>query len=642
MLKWLRKYNTFILVVGGVLLMVAWLLPETIKELGQSRWGKSPMRLAGSKVSASAYSLAVREHEALSMLLGRDMLERGIRGGVNADHWLMLQREADEAGYMSGRFDGAEFLNTVAKGMVQQMAFGMDQAQIDEQVKLLTANWTTNAIPRILGATQLTEDQLYRALGKLHGVSRMQAVYSSGVRYSDRRLISAAKTENDSAKIDYIVLPPDKEAAAIPEPDEAAIESHYAKFKDVKPGTGDTGIGYLLPDRVKLAWLTVDQLAIESALAPNAVEVRKRFLKQYPTGQMPAGETEQAVMSRLEADVRTEMVADLLRKVDQVVKTEFEKSTRKLETDGDYRKIAAGTAYQPIDFKALATTVGARMTAMTGSPMPAPAAEVRDVFMGKSDVQSLPGIGQAALTRGTKQIPFSDLVYKVKEIAGRNELVLQTGVPSLEYVTNATGSRFYFMVIDGRKESSPENLDDVRARVVKDIKRLAAYEKMKGQLDTFKQLAISQGLEASGKGMGFGNSDMGVRTGARVDSRGITPGDAALNDATDFRKDVVAAAEALDPLGDVSKLDAAPRTVAGVLPKSQSLVIAQITAVSPLTTERYRERAGGMWQSLARRELNWPTDDPFSLSRMEKRLKVEYLQRDKEREEEKAAAEAKS
>lgn len=640
MLKWLRKYNTFILVVGGVLLMVAWLLPETIKELGQSRWGKSPMRMAGSKVSASAFGLAVREHEALAMLLGKGMLEQGVRGGVNAEHWLMLQHEAEEAGYMSGRFDGAEFLNTLAKGMVQQMAFGMQQSQIDEQVKLLVANWTTNAIPRILGATQLTEEQLYRALGKLHGVSRMQAVYSSGVRFSDRRLINAAKTETDSAKIDYVVLPPDKDAATMPEPDAAAIDAHYAKYKDVKPGTGETGIGYLLPDRVKLTWLAIDQMAIEAALVPNAVEVRKRFLKQYPTGQLPAGETEQAVMIRLESDVRTEMVADLLRKIDQVVKTEFEKSTRKLETDGDYRKIPA-EGYQPIDFKKLAETLAKRMGEMSGSPMPTPAAEVRDVFMGKTEVQTLPGIGQATLTRGTKQIPFSDLVYKVKEIAGRNELVLQTGVPSLEFVTNATGARFYFMVIDGRKESSPESLDDVRTRVVKDIKRLAAFEKLKADLNTYKQLAIAQGLEAAGKGMGFGNSDLAVRTGARVDSRGITPADTALNDATDFRKAVVSAAEALDPMADLSKLDAAQRTVAGVLPMSQSVVIAKITTVSPLTTERFRERAGGMWQSLARRELNWPTDDPFSLSRLEKRLKVEYLNREKTTEEEKAT-EAKS
>ena len=117
MLKWLRKYNTVILVIGGVLLMVAWLLPQTIQQLGRTPLGAAPMKMAGRRVSFDAYDQARREWIAVNSLL--PMYAQRMSALENSDHWILALHEAQKGGYLGGKEDGLEFLSKAAEAYAQ-------------------------------------------------------------------------------------------------------------------------------------------------------------------------------------------------------------------------------------------------------------------------------------------------------------------------------------------------------------------------------------------------------------------------------------------------------------------------------------------------------------------------------------------
>ena len=103
------------------------------------------------------------------------------------------------------------------------------------------------------------------------------------------------------------------------------------------------------------------------------------------------------------------------------------------------------------------------------------------------------------------------------------------------------------------------------------------------------------------------------------------------NDAVnskEFRDAVVDRAATLDPTSDLEKADPENRTICLPAPKGLGLVIARINGVTPTTIERFRRQQGGMVFRLQSNEFeSGSLVDPFTQARMEKRLKVEYLEK---------------
>ncbi len=643
MLKWLRKYNSYILVVGGVLLMVAFLLPETVRQLGQHPIGAAPMRIDGRKVSFDAHDFARREFYAVKQLVGDGMTAR-LGAGENFEHWILLTREAERYGFVGGKHDGADFLPLIARDAVraqyEQLMQFMNPAEfaqrIETESKQLADGLVNNGIPQLMSSTRLSEDEIYRALGKLHAVARMRSSYfnSAAGRFSGPRLVEGAKSLMDAAKIDAVFVPPEREFANIAQPTPDEVQAHFAKYKTNKPGEGEYGIGYLLPDRVKISYLTIDQRGIEGAIVPDAVDVRKRFLKQFPSGTPPNGETAAIATQKIEQDVRTEELAKVMRAVDQTVKSEFERSTRKLEADGDYKKLPANWATIRPDFNLMRDSIVERVKAMTGTTIPVPTVTVKDAqWLTKSDLAALSGIGGATLARGTQSETLADVIFKVRELAGRSDYALQAGVPSMEFASDLTNARFYFMVLDVRKESAPDSAAEIEPMLMLDARRVAAFERMKSQEGAFRLLAetTAEGLQAVSKAGATSPADeLPIKTGLTIQGERMTPPDANL-DREEFRKAVLAAATELDPVTDVANQELSKRIVVVPLAKSLGIGIAKILTVSPVTEERFRSLDGGrVAGELVKRAAVFTIEDPFSLKRMESRLKVEYTDGRKE------------
>lgn len=642
MLKWLRKYNTIILVVGGVLLMVAWLLPETIQQLGRTPLGAAPMKMAGRRVSFDAYERARREWIAVNSLL--PMFGQRMSMLENSDHWILALHEAEKGGYLGGKEDGLEFLSKAAEAyaqmnLQQQFMFQQPPAdRLDAETRTMLDQLTGNRMRQVMADTRLTEDEVLRAVGKLRGISRMRQAYWMAPRFSDRRLVAAVRKTDDAATVDYLFIPPDREMAGIADPDAAALQAHFDKYKTVKPGEGDYGVGYLLPNRVKIAWMVIDRPAIEQAITPDPVEVRKRFVKAFPTGQPPAGQTEESVMTAYESAVRTEQTEKVIKAIDTAYKAEVEKATRKLDADRQYKKVPEN--WERPSFEHLRDVIVTRVKEVTGVTIPAPRVEIRAAeWLTSDDIAALGDVGGGYLVRGNQTEMFRDMVLKVRELAGDNDTLLQTGIPYFDSLTNASGGRFYFMVLDARKESAPDSVEEIRAKAVQDFKRIAAFEVLKTKVDALRQTASTQGLEILAKSpTPDGSGDLPITTGIRVDGNSVANSDANANFA-EFRDAVHAAAAKLDPLADIGALPLESRTVVIANPKAQGVVAARIMLVAPVTVERYRTRENNAMQTVLGEMIKSPDDDPYSLSSLEKRLNVEYMDgRTREKPKDEAAA----
>jgi hypothetical protein len=643
MIKWLRKYNTYILVIGGCLLMVSFLVGTTLQDLvSRGIIGGKVMRVDGRKITAEIYSKAQVEHAALVALLDRATNSRApgarilqeLGGGENTDHWVMLVHEAEKGGFVGGVEDGLGFVPTLSKFIAQTAgaALGMPQEQIDQTASIFEQNMAAG-MPFVRSDTRMTEEQMGRALARLHGIMRMRAALITAPRYGQQRLVLGVKRIVDSADVDLVVIPAERELAGIPEPDPAALAAHFERFKGVKKGEGEFGIGYTLPPRVKLEWLTIERRGVGELVSVDPVRVQEAFLRRFPTGKPPEGTSADDARASIEREVRTAETDRLMKSIDEAVRAEIGRGISRLERDNEYRFLPPDWATTRPRMEQIAGSVVARVNEQTGLRIPTPRVGVRtDRWQERADLEAIPGIGQAVLRRAGLVDGFADLVLNVRELtaSNRNDTLLQVGVPMTEALVDAAGNRYYLTVVDARKESPADTLDEVRTEASLNARRLIAYERLKGQLEALRSRAVAEGLEALTRPVEGAAASAALRVEKATISRGgvssMMP-EASKIDDENFRNAVKDAAEKLDPLSDIKAQPAEGRTVASAIDRSLRVAIAQITAVKPLTEEQFRAFQMGMTSRLARDELRpaTPEDDPFSLKSMEERLSVEYL-----------------
>lgn len=637
MLKWLRKYNTYILVVGGCLLMIAFLMQGTLQDLtSRGIIGGKVMRVSGEKVTTEQYMRSSAELAALTQLLGGTQVLEMMGGIENTDHWVLLTREAEKAGLVGGAESGREFIPQVAEFLATQLVSRQFNAT-PEMIKGTASRIESDMLSRLPTANsegRLTEQQVLKAVAKLHGIMRLRQSYFGSPRFSDRRLISSAKELADSVDVEYVLVPADRKVdAAAPEPTPDAIRAHFDRFKDTAKGGGEFGIGYKLPPRVKFTWLEINRRNISDKVVPDPVEVQKAFLRKFPSGKPPEGTSVEDARKQVEATVKNERVDRIMKAAEEAVRAEMGRAVSRLESDSGYKYLPKDWEQSRPDWRKIANTMVLRVSEQTGFAMPDITIGERLLrWMEEADVRIIEGIGRSSLRTGTRVDPFDQLLFSVREIAGPSDSMLQVGVPYPEPVSDFAGNKYYFMVTDARKESAPDSLDEVRSDVISNIRRMEGFERLKTDQEAYRARSIAEGLEAIARpedgASGEALVPLKVENATFEKTRAFSmTGDATKIDTEAARAAVMSAAAKLDPLQDPAKLEPAQRTVVVAIPQSLSLMVARIKALRPMTYELFRSRQSGITSRITSNEL--PRDkreaDPFSLANMEKRLNVEYL-----------------
>lgn len=613
MLKFLRKYNKWILVIGGSLLMVAFLAPQAIQQLPKLR-DKTVARYDGEPVKASEIQLASDELRAIDAIGGRlpvtDVLLTLTAPNNERDvEWYLLSREAEEAGFVGSDQDGVTLYPLIAQQLamaevqyrMQQFQQRLTPLQQQQLAAQLAPQWQERLLANesnAAGAGRFrTLEELRRTFAKLHGVLRMTQAFERVPRYSSSRATRAGKETFSSAVYDYLVIPADRFIQNIEDPSEEAIQAHFEQYKDKMPSETDYGIGYLQPQRLKLEWLVIDRTGIENAITIDPVEASK--YQQLNKDRFPGTFTQEK--PNVEAVLRRETASGIMDQIENIVQAEMLSATRTIEQEGGYYVLPEDWSDQRLDLETLAQTIVEKVAdSNEGLTIPAPTVERRaDTWHTQQDILMLPDIGFSSIQIGSQQIPFYQGVFAVRELNPNLNLPIQTGVLASAYpFTGPDGSRYFFRVLDSRDVSPPESVDEVREEIVTDIKRIAAYEELLSELPNYAEVAASAGLEAVQEAVNAGlpepDEEGAEDAPARVQVRESVTLRSRVGQTTPavFRdEDVLKAAydvsRPLDPTRDIESVPLAERTFHAPAPKSLAVVVGHVDGLAPLTAESF-------------------------------------------------------
>lgn len=627
MLKGLRKHNKWILVVGGSLLMIAWLMPQGIKQLGPSRQGPVQGTIDGRKVRQVEFAHNAAELRAVRFLIPTvidGLLESSSRD--QTAHWLLLTTEAEEAGFVGGPQDGADWLQEIAPElayqelrsrfqqlddqMFRQYILPGSQQQLQQQTDQIREIFKGIGIQQAGSESRLTADEVLMAVAKARGIFRMKVAYLSAPRASDRAAIIKGRRWVDRATTDAVFIPADLLLSSVADPTEDELAAHFAAYRDTIPGTGKFGVGYLQPPRIKYEYMKLDRAAIRQAVVLDPVATYKEWQTNRATYKGEFADEKTKVEDRL----RDRRADDVMQAATQIVRAEVFKTVKRLEQEGNYRKLSQDWDSLRPRFEAVAQAVQAQVAETTGVKIPLPTVVIRDArWQTLDDLAADPDLSSAHIRYASREYPLAQsqnqapVIFQVRELGFETPLALQTGIPVVEYpAEDAARNLYFFTVLAARQESAPDSIDEVRDQAVIDCKRIKAYEALAARADEFRQAAIAGGLDAvinSFRSPDAPEMEAKLPTIMRSVSVSRVGGGAQQLSNDAFRTAVMDAAAGIDPLADPATYDPAAATVVVLVPDRLGVGVARITRLRPLTWEDYRQVIEGSLSADIRREV---------------------------------------
>lgn len=657
MLKFLRKYNKFILVIGGVLLMIAFLLPQGIQQLASRTGDKKAATLNGRTLKLSDFGLAEREVNVLERIaVLRVPTPQGLRGvslitsfvdqRVKDEHWILLTEAAQEAGFIGGPEHGQGYIDELAQtqvilgyqamlsqqipnpALVQAIAQQQFESEEGQQQYRDVRNQYLRLRSDIAAQARMLPEEVDQALAKLRGVQRMTQAFNESIRTSSIEAERVASYYTDRVTADVLALRADDLVDASLEPTEEQLQAHFEKYRTLIPGQEGLGFGYMMPPRVKLQWLMLDRQAISDAVSIPVLEVAKAHQANrtaYP------GELE-AERARIENDLKKQRVDELIALAEATIRGEISRVLRPLEVDGDFKKLPAD--WTPPDLFAVADTVAAAVKSKEQVDFPTPRIVRQDAqWNSASDLQALDGIGTAFLRTGNAENPLISLpqvVFSTREINPDSPLGLQVGVP---YLTNKledfAGNRYLLLVTDAAPAGEPTAISDLmNPQIVRDDwRKEQAYQFLLAQQETLKALAIEDGFQSVIDAF-FPPTDTQsarptVQRGVEFAvSQTVVNGQVAPFDSEAVRDAVRSVGSAFDPLTPVDQVPVADRTLTVAADQARSLLIVRVVGLAPLTIESFRQVRDaavnrGLQDDLAESDI---TLSPFSFESLRQRM----------------------
>ena len=457
MLRFLRKYNKYILAVFGTILLVTFLAGSAVTSL-LSRMGQTSSEWATLGPNGDEELTVVDLDNARRELRLLDRLGAGnVRIPLFDDldrpeHWFLLVREAESVGLVGGATASPEELAVVVQ--------------------------LTGEDPRFILQT----------LAKLDGIAGLIQLYMGGSRYSDSRFKHIARERFHQVSAQFVVIEassPDEPAAYT----EAQLQEQMDKYAEDFPGAGEMGFGYRLPDRVKLEWLIVPADSVRAVVADsdelNPVALRKHWRRNADRLGEP----------QPDADVPDAVRDDLLdtlteQRLSEISRSGYNQLRREQRTLGQ----SGGSSPLPEDWEGLSFTQLAKSLQETyGVSLPEYHA-AGGQWLWEKDLADLEGIGLATTTKfGQFPTGLTALVMAAKEFGGDDTIPVQRGLagPPLE---GFDGSIYFFRITDTDPSRAPRSVDEVRDAVVADLGKIDAYQDLSESTATIETQARAQGL----------------------------------------------------------------------------------------------------------------------------------------------------
>ncbi|HMN95278.1 MAG TPA: hypothetical protein PKC43_03590 [Phycisphaerales bacterium] len=578
MLRFLRRYNKGILVVGGVLLLVAWAVSDSLSRISAASAAASTAWavMDGRTISAADRQSAQGDMKLLQALgplmsaFGRPVLPIP---GADRDpvHYFLLRHEAERAGLVGPAAEGQRFLEEMLAAFPAEGRPDVDQFLVSLQIQ-----------------SGLNRTAALEGLARVEGIWRLVSLYDSAPRLSDRRMKAAASRLMASVDSDIVVLDARRLARRLDwTPDEADLEAQLARYGDALPSAGSP-FGYRLPNRVRLEWIVVPAAAVRGSLDRSEqlsnIELRKHRERHLAIFPRPLDGSDDFEFIR--DAVRLHRLNELYEaKIAEIIKfagDQLQHPLRGLPRDGFYVKLPEDWESKKPSLEQLAQAIAQQF----GITLPSYQTSGPDLIE-PARVATLDGIGRASSDRfGTTPVTAAQLVAQARELGGSDTIPIQQGVAGPPLRTPG-GDVVIFRLLDVDPARAPRSVDEARARLVEDVKAQEQFRRLVAEQESLKARASRDGLAALAAA---NDSNVRAANDLREIGGGFIPGIGAVPGAV---KGIVDFALALprgqngEELESVLSLPESARTFTQPIDDRLMLIVGRIVGVEPLTSDDF-------------------------------------------------------
>ena len=592
MFKFLRKYDKWILAIGGSLLLITFLVPQAIQGLSEysAQTGASwaTVGKSGQKITQGEADMLRRQARLIDSM-GPNAFLNQLGAGGDPAHWYLLLREAEEAGLVGGPASGYE--------LAAQMASNGGEGVSPEQVVSLLGS-----------RAGLNYDQALETLADIQGVSRLIALVSTAGRFSDTRLRGTAARKSLGVSADVVLLDARTDTTIeVPEQDEAAIRSQLEAHAEDLSGEGDRGFGYRVPDRLRIEWFTIPRAEVEASLendpALGPIELRKAYQRnpeKFGGGAISTSvnpptfsENEEAVRSTL----LKELVDERMRAIAKFSDDRLQFPRRSLKRSGLHYILPEDWADRRTSLTDLASQIASDFA------IPAPTVDsTGDEWVVSEDLADADRFGPLADAGtelfGRNRSTVSQLAPNLREFGGTDTIPIQNGV-AFPALTTTDGDLVVARVTDADPSHAPEDLEMVRDEVVSDLQAVVRYETLLDRLSSIEATARTEGVRAVANEYDVpvefaadireANLEFLIQYGLEISSQ--IPG---LGSDPDAISGVIDRAIEIDPTSPLLDQPAEGRIFAIPLPERLAVLLVSVERISPLTIEDWRRLSGNL------------------------------------------------
>jgi len=671
MLKIIRKYQLIILAIGGSLLMVVFLFQPIIGKLSPDARKSTVAKLNdgttfnGFDYQRASFDLAVIKKVFPLLLMPIEQGGLGIEQGSGDAaelHWLLLSKQANDAGLVGEAGEGRNWIPTLAQRIatvqVQQQAqqgliFISSQAEFAQAVTELAPQYEGVLTRNVALATGMmrgiSEADVYRALATARGIDRLYRVFSTLPAFSDLGAIQASKERYDAVAVDAVLIKGESFADSIPIPSSAELQSFFDQYKADAPDDNDYAIGYTQPTRIKLGWLTLDKALMESTIEINRVELKKTWLMDHklPKEQQKYPGDFDGERANIEVAYRTQRAFDLMFEADKILRSQVLQATQGLSKEQDRYIIPDGWNATRPTLEGMAQAVVDGLGEQLDASIPLPVVQIHtDRWLSSQNIAQIPGFGQASFRIGSRifQTPFLPQINDSDEAAAM--LTVQINIPLVDPAAeDQAGNRYYAVVYEVNPAGPADSIDDVgRDIVLRDYRTIKGFELLNDNLDEMIAQAQSGNdlAPAVDAAMSLGGGSEIFRPGVArnllvrdqdvLRGRLATHVESGLN-TPEFRDAVISKAEPLDELAPPEVVAQSAMIVGVPIRNAKSIGLAKLIAPRPMTFQAFNANINRILSAESGNEIRDAMTEigasPFSLITMSDRYGYTRVQKNK-------------
>ncbi len=500
MMKFFRKHNRKLLAVFMAGLLIVWLGGSALMSLVDPTL--RDQLIAKSQLGdilADDQIVARLETEMLE-LVGLDWRNPWPFSGLRAQaqplgimEWILLTREAN--------------------------GLGMKPRQVEVEAFVTNLGLTLETVEVLAARRNIKSDFIYHSLGNFMSVFQMLRFTVGAETASEAEIRVAARDQLETVQINLVKLDARSLVDRNEVIEEAEIQEHFETYRESVPG-GGVLFGYYQPAKVKIQYFKIDPAVIaknlivrENTLLRKAEDYWRAnrnnamFARPNPTTPPTAGEDEdpspyfatfeeaQAVAVR---EVRRVMGIDEVAKIASWLVKELSEPWFGLPVGDD------GYPVPPAEL------LGEDYYSKVLDRLPANLRFGGAVTIGttkhftKEEAFQLPGIGASRPQIGTDRRTFRNVVFHVQ---GVESMPLDTAVDTATYLAlgqsssiwyaNTDNETYIYRVLEVIPPGPGESLEEVREKVIDDIRMQRGYEQVLTLAEDFAYLITDDGLFAT-------------------------------------------------------------------------------------------------------------------------------------------------